>query len=63
MEDACIYVTNFPHHNHYLFGVFDGHGGSPIPMQVLRSLSLFKDTLLLLFSITKISRKMSILFL
>lgn len=28
MEDACLYVDNFSHNNQYLFGVFDGHGGT-----------------------------------
>jgi serine/threonine protein phosphatase PrpC len=27
MEDASININNFPIKNHYLFGVFDGHGG------------------------------------
>lgn len=27
MEDASININNFPTKNHYLFGVFDGHGG------------------------------------
>lgn len=28
MEDATIHINNFPTKNHYLFGVFDGHGGT-----------------------------------
>ena len=28
MEDASIHISNFPSKNHYLFGVFDGHGGN-----------------------------------
>jgi serine/threonine protein phosphatase PrpC len=27
MEDASIHINNFPNKNHYLFGIFDGHGG------------------------------------
>jgi serine/threonine protein phosphatase PrpC len=27
MEDTIIHYENFKNVNHYLFGVFDGHGG------------------------------------
>lgn len=30
MEDASIHVNNFPNKNNYLFGIFDGHGGTII---------------------------------
>ena len=28
MEDTSIHINHFPNHNQYLFGVFDGHGGT-----------------------------------
>lgn len=40
MEDASIYLPNFPKSNHYLFGVFDGHGGGEVAVYVERHFSL-----------------------
>ena len=36
MEDAGIHINNFPTNNHYLFGIFDGHGGTFIYNQDLK---------------------------
>ena len=43
MEDASIHLNGFPKNNHYLFGIFDGHGGKIILNQVPKWLSMFKD--------------------
>jgi protein phosphatase 1G len=40
MEDASIHINNFPTKNHYLFGVFDGHGGAEVAQYVQKHFSL-----------------------
>jgi serine/threonine protein phosphatase PrpC len=44
MEDTSIHINNFPTNNHYLFGVFDGHGGNLIFIKGLKLLSMLKYT-------------------
>jgi protein phosphatase 1G len=40
MEDASIHINNFPQKGHYLFGVFDGHGGAEVAQYVQKHFSL-----------------------
>ena len=44
MEDASIHINNFPMANHYLFAIFDGHGGTSLCTQVHKSHSTVKST-------------------
>ena len=44
MEDTSIHLNNFPLNNHYLMGIFDGHGGIYKLTQVLKLLNMSSDT-------------------
>lgn len=40
MEDASLHVENYPLKNHFLFGIFDGHGGAEVATYVERHFCL-----------------------